>query len=554
MSKTFATPEYEDKLLDELLSRITRDIEIKESLKWDKKKAKKIIEQEMLACFDDCVYFIEHYLFTDKNPAFFSDRIGTYVPYLLFDYQVETVDLVIKAIEDKDKVFLEKSRQMGVSWLFCAIALWWWLFHDWKILFLSQKEDFVDKLGDMQSLFQKIRFMTAKLPKWMLPKDFSIDKHMPRLRIYKPDNSGTWSITGESASTNAGTGGTYKMIFLDEFSKMQNARSINTAVQAASVGSIIYNGTPLGKFNEHYKMRKLALKKQMKMIRLHWKLNPMYTDEWFITKTRGMLPEDIAQEYEINYEASVTGRVYPNFANMPTGDCIFGKFEYDPYLPLYVAIDNSHGGQDKHAIIIAQVTPIWKIRIIDSYEFPSWTSIDDCASFLAKQLKGKYDDNGLDFYERYKSYKTGVFIADPYDSNATWNDTSIIKIYRNYWITLNLPDRTKAVEERIRICHMNMNRIEVNVDVDSDTSLNWDFVSEMQNVKWKLPKEDAEVWETKPKPVHSDFRTSFEYLVNFIIEAEESMGIVWGVRQRQAERTMIQRENIRTGDLEWVLE
>ena len=59
------------------------------------------------------------------------------------------------------------------------------------------------------------------------------------------------------------------------------------------------------------------------MIRLHWKMNPMYTEEWFKMKTRGMLPEDIAQEYEINYEASVTGRVYPNFANMPTGDCIF---------------------------------------------------------------------------------------------------------------------------------------------------------------------------------------------------------------------------------------
>ena len=133
------------------------------------------------------------------------------------------------------------------------------------------------------------------------------------------------------------------MIFLDEFSKMQNARSINTAVQAASIGSIIYNGTPFGKFNEHYRMRKIAIKGGMELIRLHWKLNPMYTEEWFAQKTKGMTVEQIAQEYEINYEASITGRVYPSFANIPTGDCIFTKFAYDPYLPVYVAIDNSHG-------------------------------------------------------------------------------------------------------------------------------------------------------------------------------------------------------------------
>lgn len=101
--------------------------------------------------------------------------------------------------------------------------------------------------------------MTAELPKWMLPRDFDIDKHMPRLRIYKPKGQGTGSITGESANTNAGTGGTYKFVFCDEFSKIDNAKSINTSIQATT-GTIIYNGTPFGKFNEHYKMRTLAIK------------------------------------------------------------------------------------------------------------------------------------------------------------------------------------------------------------------------------------------------------------------------------------------------------
>jgi hypothetical protein len=143
---SYATPEYEDNLLDEILSRIARDQEIKELIKSDKEKAKNKIQREMIKCYQDPVYFIESYLYTEKNEAFFSERIGKMVPYLLFDYQVQAVDDTIACIEKKERIFLEKSRQMGISWLYCAIALWGWLFRDWKILFLSQKEDFVDKI------------------------------------------------------------------------------------------------------------------------------------------------------------------------------------------------------------------------------------------------------------------------------------------------------------------------------------------------------------------------------------------------------------------------
>lgn len=70
-------------------------------------------------------------------------------------------------------------------------------------------------------------------------------------------------------------------------------------------------------------MRTLAMKGKMRHIRLHWSLNPMYTREWYEWKTRDMTPEQIAQELEISYDASVTGRVYQRFANRPAGDCDF---------------------------------------------------------------------------------------------------------------------------------------------------------------------------------------------------------------------------------------
>jgi hypothetical protein len=52
-------------------------------------------------------------------------------------------------------------------------------------------------------------------------------------------------------------------------------------------------------------MRILALEGKMKYLRLHWSLNPFYTKEWYDWKTKSMTVEQIAQELEISYDASV---------------------------------------------------------------------------------------------------------------------------------------------------------------------------------------------------------------------------------------------------------
>lgn len=76
---------------------------------------------------------------------------------------------------------------------------------------------------------------------------------------------------------------------------------------------------------------------------------------------------------------------------------------------------------------------------------------------------------------------------------------------------------------------MNMERVEVNVDTENSESLNWEFVSAIQNARFKTQTEGSESTTMNYNPIHdgtSHFRSDFEYLLNFIIEAEESMGIV----------------------------
>ena len=93
---------------------------------------------------------------------------------------------------------------MGLSWLIIGIFVYGYIFHNHKYLCVSQSEDDVDKSGDMQSLFEKIRFMIANIPKWMLPKGLERMKgteHNKHMAITRADGSG--SISGKSASPRA---------------------------------------------------------------------------------------------------------------------------------------------------------------------------------------------------------------------------------------------------------------------------------------------------------------------------------------------------------------
>lgn len=93
-----------------------------------------------------------------------------------------------------------------------------------------------------------------------------------------------------------------------------------------------------------------------------------------------------------------------------------------------MAIDNSHGGNDPHAIIVAQTDLVGNIYIIDALQ--TNCSITDMAYILAKQPMSNLDEKQYQFFERYKDYKTGIFIADPNDTFATWNASSIANEYK----------------------------------------------------------------------------------------------------------------------------
>lgn len=170
---------------------------------------------EIALCRADIMHFFNNYLYTDRNDSLFGQDVPRVMPFIPMDFQKELIietrnSIVNGTLSAKDRrdftnVFVEKSRQMGVSWLIMAIFLYGWLFHGHKYHVISQKETDVDKIGDMRSLFEKLRFMINNLPQWMLPDGFSKQADTSfnkRMLVSNPMTSA--SISGESANPNAG--------------------------------------------------------------------------------------------------------------------------------------------------------------------------------------------------------------------------------------------------------------------------------------------------------------------------------------------------------------
>ena len=136
--------------------------------------------------------------------------LPTNFPFVLFPKQIELVNWVVARWKSRDDGVIEKSRDIGMTWLAAAIAHWVTFFHPGTVVgFGSRKEDLVDKNGDPDSIFWKIQAYIAGLPIEFRPKD----QTRTHLCIVNNDNGSV--IKGE-AGDNIGRGGRSSLFFKDE--------------------------------------------------------------------------------------------------------------------------------------------------------------------------------------------------------------------------------------------------------------------------------------------------------------------------------------------------
>ena len=486
-------------------------------------------EIEKKLCKANILYFFDTYLYTDRNKTIYWDEYPDILPFLLYEFQKEYVNEVWESIIEWNKpihernpdiltnIFVEKSRQMWISWVTAWIFLYGFLFHKHKYTIISRIADEVDKSWDMDSMFEKLRFMIRNLPDWMLPKWFSKEQGKDKTNAYMNITDPEWtaSITWKTANPDAGRWWTRNAIFMDEMATMAYAHEIDMAA-GSNTPCRIYNSTPNGEWNEFYRKRKLAMpskdeygnikKPEIKWLRYHRKDHPLYDEAWYAWKIKGMSKEEIARELEINYNVSIKWRVYPEF-NVESE-----KLEYDITKPLYIALDNSHWWLDPNAIIVMQPEDQY-MNIIDSIEL--FITPQNCAEFLSGQPRFELTDSQLRFLERYKKYnwQKAVFIADPYDTMSAMGNSTLLEDYRKVGINLFIPNERNK-ERQISKTRTNIYRVRYN-----DYCL--DFASAIMNSRYPEVRESSQWTTPHLLPVHNQFshyRTALEYMVNYYLE------------------------------------
>jgi hypothetical protein len=229
-------------------------------------------------------------------------------PFVTWLVQDEFIGELVTAIEGGHDVLIDKSRDMGASWLCLTVLHWFWQFRSSvTFLELSRKEELVDKKGSMDSLFEKHRYINKWQPSWLRPRRIT-DKYM---HLGNGDNGST--IDGESTNGDAGRGGRKTAILLDEFAAVANGEEVDAST-ADTTACRLYNSTPKGPGTQHHKIFET---KRARILILPWWRHPeksvgayqvmtekgtaKWTGPWHKLEAARRDPKYMAQEVDMDH-------------------------------------------------------------------------------------------------------------------------------------------------------------------------------------------------------------------------------------------------------------
>lgn len=257
-------------------------------------------------CKEDILFFINVCIWQFNPNAIgkWSTHVG---PFITDPYQDDAIRVILDCIKSREDCVMEKSREMGASWLCLIIMLWFFLFHhDTKFLCISRNSDAVDKPDDSDCLFWKIDYMLKKLPEWMTPS------YTRRALGFSNHDNGS-SITGQATTKKAGVGGRATAIFVDEYSQIKDDWSILERTANTSACRI-FSGTHLGTNTAFYELcTKQAAGGHIRKIVMHWSAHP--------DKRRGLYHYDPVTQKTVYHDADYRydAKFAPVTDGSPTG-------------------------------------------------------------------------------------------------------------------------------------------------------------------------------------------------------------------------------------------
>ena len=314
--------------------------------------------KEYIKCSKDAIYFITKYVQIvniDKG----------LIPFNLYDFQEEMVNLF-----DMNRfVICKLPRQSGKSTTVTAYMLWLILFNDnQNIAILANKGALA------RELLGKIQLAYEHLPTWLQQGIMVWNKGNIELE------NGS-KIVAAATSSSAIRGGSYNLIFLDEFAFVGNNMadeffsSVYPTISAGLTSKVFIVSTPNG-MNHFYKLWSDAEEGNNKYasIEVHWSQVPNRDEEWKKETISNTSEAQFRQEFECEFLGSANTLIHPTKLK----NLVFRKpIDYWNDVEIYhnptegheyaISVDTSRGlGLDYSAFLVFDISEM-PYRLVAKY-------------------------------------------------------------------------------------------------------------------------------------------------------------------------------------------
>lgn len=254
------------------------------------------IKQELIKCKQDPAYFMKKY-YTIQHPT--RGRMT----FNLYPFQ----EKVLRLLQRHDYTIINKSRQLGISTLTSAFALWMMLFEqDKNILVLATTQ------ATAKNMVTKVRFAYDNLPSWM---QLPVLEHN-RLSLRLKNGS---QIKAVSAATDSARSEAVSLLVIDEAAFIDRIEDIFTAAQQtlATGGRCVALSTPNGVGNWFHKqfVRAQNDENNFTPISLPWTVHPERNPEWREQQTKDLGIRAAAQECDCDFSTSGNTVIEPEILN-----------------------------------------------------------------------------------------------------------------------------------------------------------------------------------------------------------------------------------------------
>lgn len=464
---------------------------------------------------EDPIYFIDTfvYIFNPKQEPF-------NLRFKLFPFQKRLVRDLVWAIRNGEDLFIDKTREMGVSYTILATLMWFWLYEPASnFLIGSRKEDYVDNRrggttgNKEESLFGKLDYMLSRLPIFLLPEKFNADKHFNYMSLVNPELGN--AISGESSNPNFSRGGRQRAIFLDEFAFWADDGAVWGAT-ADTTNCRIVATTPGIRPSKAKRLRFGKDGEKIKVVTLSYDLDPRKNQKWIEEQRNRRSTEDFNREIMVNWETSITGRVYPEIESAS-----YGKFPFIVNQQCYVSWDF---GLDGVAFgLWQQNVANGKWRRIDSYHNED-KPIQWYFPFFGGAIDSKfqYTDDDLKAINVWSQYPRAVHFGDPdvkkrsiLTGTSTRQELEKVKVYVQSISKNDFYTRREATKIFLQ------KGIEIDMNPRNDY-----FLESIKSARYPQREETSQATTPVALPIHdwtSHHRSEMEY---FAVNIEKYQGAV----------------------------